>query len=149
MFWGAFGYHGKAELQKVDPRSDSIAYQAIMSAGLLRQGTRMGGRGWIYQQDNAAIHNSRSTREWFEQKKIRVLPWPARSPDLNPMENVWGYLAQKVYAHGRQFHTVDELERTIYAEWDAIPQDFLKKLINSMPNRIFKTILNHGGSSGY
>lgn len=149
MVWGAFGYFGKSELQRVDPKSDSLAYQNILSNGLLGNGTRMGGRGWIFQQDNASIHNSASTRAWLSSKKVRVLPWPARSPDLNPIENVWGYLARRVYAHGRQFATVAELQQTIFEEWDAIPQDYLRTLTESMPNRIFNTIRNGGNSSGY
>lgn len=149
MFWGAFGFNGKSELQKVNPKSDSKAFQDIVTCGLLRHGTRMGGQGWIFQQDNASIHSSSSTRLWLSSKKVRVLPWPARFPDLNPIENVWGYLARKVYAHGRQFNNVSELEKKIYEEWEAISQDYLQTLVNSMPNRIFKTIYAHGASSGY
>lgn len=109
----------------------------------------MDGRGWIFQQDDASINSSSSTKARLSAKKISVLPWPARPPDLNPVENVWGYLAQRVYAHGRQFATVAELERTIYEEWNALPQDYLRKLIESMSNRIFNTIRNGGSSSGY
>jgi hypothetical protein len=44
---------------------------------------------WIYQQDNAPCHKAKSVTEWFKQNNINVLQWPARSPDLNPIENVW------------------------------------------------------------
>lgn len=136
MMWGAFGYYGKSELQSVPVRSNSSDYQAILQSGLIRDGSKMGGRGWIFQQDNAPIHTSASTRAWLATKKVRLLDWPARSPDLNPMENLWGYLSQKVYAHGRQYSSKRELEEAIFREWDAIPQEYLQGLTESMKTRV-------------
>ena len=42
-------------------------------------------------------------------KEIKIMEWPARSPDLNPIENLWGILAKEVYQDGRQFDRVSEL----------------------------------------
>lgn len=149
MFWGAFGYHGKSELQKVNPRSTSTDYQNLLQCGLLRDGNRMGGRGWVFQQDNAPIHVSKSTKEWLNAKKVRVLDWPPRSPDLNPVENAWGYLARKVYAHGRQYSSVEQLSEAIHNEWESIPQSFFQNLVDSMKNRMFKLISKLGDFIGY
>ncbi|KAG3095181.1 hypothetical protein PI125_g16317 [Phytophthora idaei] len=41
------------------------------------------------------------------------MEWPAKSPDLNPIENMWGVLARAVYANGRQFETRGSLISTI------------------------------------
>ena len=50
---------------------------------------------------------------WFQQQGINVLLWPSRSPDLNPIENVWGILVRDVYADNRQYQTVEELKTAI------------------------------------
>ncbi|CAF4257351.1 unnamed protein product [Rotaria magnacalcarata] len=49
----------------------------------------MGGSDWIFQQDNAPIHQLKVNLTWFKSQKINVLPCPSLSPDLNPIENLW------------------------------------------------------------
>ncbi|KAG6604479.1 putative retroelement [Phytophthora cinnamomi] len=75
--------------------------------------------------------------------------WPARSPDCNPIENVWSAMAAKVYAHGRQYHNVADLEAAIMAAWDAIQLDYLLKLVESMPRRCLAVIKKKGGLTKY
>ena len=77
------------------------------------------------------------------------MDWPSRSPDLNPIENLWGILVRAVYADGRQFSTVAELKDAIRAAWAAIKPEVLKKLIESMKNRMFDLICAKGGIINY
>ncbi|CAF0878464.1 unnamed protein product [Brachionus calyciflorus] len=44
---------------------------------------------WFYQQDNAPCHKAGLITHWFSKNSISVMPWPARSPDLNPIERIW------------------------------------------------------------
>lgn len=80
----------------------------------------------------AAIHNSRLAKEWFLTKNIDVLDWPARSPNLNPIENLWGILARKVYVNGKPYQTALELKNAIRLAWLEIPEEILKNLVKSM-----------------
>lgn len=75
--------------------------------------TRIRKEKWQFQQDNAPCHASRSSMKWFLDNNIDVLPWPSRSPDVNPIENIWGYLSRQVYANSRQYSTVSELKQGI------------------------------------
>lgn len=104
---------------------------------------------FIYMQDNASIHVSKQSRAYFSERNIPLLEWPACSPDCNPIENLWGILASRVYANGRQFESIQELKQCIQTYWSAIDQSLIDKLVDSMENRIFEVIKNQGNSIKY
>ncbi|RXN06888.1 Transposable element Tc3 transposase [Labeo rohita] len=87
MIWGAFSFSGKMELQVVQGRQTATGYVDMLQwASFLTEGPRLCGNDWVFQQDNAAVHNAHLTKE----NNVPLLDHPACSPDLNPIENVWG-----------------------------------------------------------
>uniref|UniRef100_A0A3Q2W2Q7 Tc1-like transposase DDE domain-containing protein n=1 Tax=Haplochromis burtoni TaxID=8153 RepID=A0A3Q2W2Q7_HAPBU len=80
-------------------------------------GHRLCGNNWVFQQDNALVHNARRTRDYFQENNITILDHPASSPDLNPVENLWGWMARKVYKKGQQFLTVNALCVALFTTW--------------------------------
>ncbi len=55
-----------------------------------------GDADFILQQDLAPAHSAKTTSTWFKDHDIPVLNWPANSPDLNPIENLWGIVKRKM-----------------------------------------------------
>ncbi|KHJ92840.1 hypothetical protein OESDEN_07260 [Oesophagostomum dentatum] len=94
-----------------------------------------GEQEYRFQQDNARIHMSRSTAAFLNERSIPVLDWSPCNPDLNPIENLWGILAQKVYANNKQYRTINELRLAVVQAWDAIEPGILENLANSMPSQ--------------
>ncbi len=78
-----------------------------------------------------------------------MLPWRARSPDANPIENLWGLLAQRVYHNGKQYDTIEDLKESVRLAWDAIDVCVLDSLISSMPRRLISIIERRGGQTEY
>ena len=75
----------------------------------------------IFQQDNDPKHASRKAKEWFETNDIRVLMWPAQSPDLNPIEHLWQYLKRQLNAYETESKGILELWERVEREWNEIP----------------------------
>lgn len=144
MVWGGFSAKGKTRLAILEGSQNSIDYQATLATYLVPFGDIIHDGDYIFQQDNASIHASRDTRSFFQEMKIDVLNWPALSPDLNPIENVWGIMCRIVYDGGRQYNTVAELKNAVRRAWDSISDDQLIKLVRSMPKRCNDVLENHG-----
>ena len=149
MVWGAFSALGKLELAFTSSRMDGNEYQKILQNHYIPFKNRFRRLQLTFQQDNASMHVLRSTKAWFESKGINLMDWPARSPDLNPMENLWGILVRRIYANNKQYGTKEELQQAILDAWDNVENSVLNNLVNSMPNRIFDVIQCNGNVINY
>jgi transposase len=150
MVWAAFCFSGKTRIVFRPCSGDSEVYQTLLERNLLPFIDELGGGQWIFQQDGASVHRSASTMEWLRSHQIEVLSWPALSPDLNPIENLWGILSRAVYESGhKQFNSVDELQSAVEAKWNAIDISTLETLTESMPRRMYEVISGGGASIKY
>lgn len=149
MIWGAFSSHGKCELAVVPTKMNSEDYIRILESHLEPYLQQYDHLELTFQQDNASVHSSKVTKTYLQRSGINVMNWPAVSPDLNPIENVWGILVREIYDDGKQYNTVDELEVAIRNSWRTISTQTLQNLSQSMPNRIFQVINRNGGATDY
>ncbi|KAG6615753.1 putative retroelement [Phytophthora cinnamomi] len=123
MVWGAFSAEGKSQLAVLRGRQNSGHDVHTLSEYLLPFAHKHHGTDFLLQQDNASIHVSRETKEFMDEMDVKRMEWPARSPDCNPIENIWGKMASRVYAHGRQYNSVAELEKAILLAWESIEKE--------------------------
>jgi hypothetical protein len=65
-----------------------------------------------------------------------ILPWPARSPDLNPIEDIWDMIERRLTTLHRRPQTLAQLQHEIQAAWDQVPQEDIDHLFSSMPRRL-------------
>ena len=148
MVLGAFGLNGVLELKKINTTIDSIGYQEILIASLndeIYNVVQNRNEKIFFQQDNCSIHTSKTTTAFLKkQKKYQILEGPSRSPDLNPIENIWGHLTYKIYGNGQKYYSLKQLEKAIFKEWSLLDTNYLKNLINHMPNRMAKVFINKG-----
>ncbi len=84
---------------------------------------------FIFQQDSAPAHTAKSTKSWLNDHGVGVLDWPANSPYLNPIENIWGIVKRKMI--NKRPKNADELKATVKETWASIPPQQCHKLITS------------------
>jgi len=104
---------------------------------------------WLHLvQDGASSHTAKIVTNWLEEQPFeRMTQWPPHSPDLNPIENVWGIMAQRMAR--RDMHTKEELKAAIIEEWNAIDFALIRALYDSMPARYEQVIRLAGGNTKY
>ena len=123
MIWsGGFSSPGILKLQYVSGREKVADYVKMLNnLSLAQERCRLCGEKWIFRQYHAAIHNASITKKYLVEQKITFLDYPACSPDLNPLENLWGLIVAKVYEGGWQYSAISELKNAILDAWEKIP----------------------------
>jgi hypothetical protein len=99
----------------------------------------------LFMEDNAPIHKSQYTAAWKEDHDIETIRWPAQSPDLNPIENLWAQLKQAIEKRRPREKNVAQLLIALREEWEAMRgKSNLKVLVKSMHRRIKAVIESKG-----
>lgn len=150
--WGCFAAHGVGELYLVDGILEQKQYRQILEDYMLPSAENLfpNDEEWIFQQDNDPKHTANATKDWFRTniyREVKVLDWPAQSPDLNPIENLWSILDQNL--KDRKSNTEDELFTVLKKGWSELSQNCLQNLVESMPRRIKACIENKGLATKY
>ena len=148
MFWGCINTRGVGFLDKVDGRLNAEGYIDVLENSVIPSLHYHGlHSNLVFQQDNAPCHTARIVKQWFNDQGMEVMKWPAQSPDLNPIENLWDQIATKV-AEGNPSNNT-ELLTAVKAAWNALPDERLKTLFDSMRRRCEAVIAAKGGATRY
>jgi transposase len=151
MVWGCIGWNGVVVFSEVEGRMDAEQYVAILEQGLLQSMEESGipQDDIIFQQDNDPKHTSRRAQRWFEEQDIKLLDWPAQSPDLNPIEHTWNHLKKCLSGYPSAPTGVHQLWERVEEQWGEISVEECQKWIESMPRRIQAVIKVKGGHTKY
>ncbi|KAI2644721.1 Transposable element Tcb1 transposase [Labeo rohita] len=148
MVWGAMSAAGVGPLCFLKGRVNAASYQEILEHFMLPSAEKLyGDEDFIFQHDLAPAHSAKTTGKWFTDHGITVLNWPANSPDLNPIENLWDIVKRKL--RDARPNTLDELKAAIEASWASITPQQCHRLIASMPRRIEAVISAKGFRTKY
>ena len=145
MVWGCFCNNKLGPLVLIEGTLNSDRYIELLEEYLLPFLNNLDVENHIFQDDNAPCHASIKTRTWKEDNLRETLPWPAQSPDINPIENLWDILERRVRKHKPLPTNKNDFFTLLKEEWDSIDESQLVRLVKSMPNRI-KTVIKSKGN---
>ena len=147
MVWGAISFHGRSELIRVQGNLTGHRYRDEILAPVVVPFFNANRNVTLFQQDNARCHTARVSMRYLDEQHVRVLPWPAFSPDLSPIEHLWDVLDRRVRRRDPQ--NADQLEEFLRQEWEAIPLHEIQNLIRSMRRRCTTVVNANGGHTRY
>jgi transposase len=107
------------------------------------------GPEFIFMDDNARPHRAQLVNEFIEGEDIQRMEWPARSPDLNPIEHAWDALGRAIGSRQIPPRTLTELKLALQEEWNLLSQELFRNLLNSMKHRCEACIAVKGGHTPY
>ena len=149
VWWcgGCFAGDTVGDLFKIEGILNQHGYHSILQRHAIPSGLRLVGPAFIFQQDNDPKHTSRLCKGYLTKKEsdgvLRQMTWPPQSPDLNPIEMVWGELDRRVKAKGPT--SAKHLWELLQDCWKTISGDYLLKLIKRMPRVCEAVIKAKGG----
>ena len=143
MVWGCFSAQGLGNFHRIHGIMFKENYNIILEEQVMPSIELLAPHGhYIFQQDNDPKHTAIINRAWFEDNGVPLLPWPAQSPDLNPIENLWSILDLKLKERRPQIE--EQLFEALRVGWEALDIPLLERLSDSMPDRIAAVIANKG-----
>jgi hypothetical protein len=127
----------------------ALVYQQMVAAsGVIEwMNERYGENAWVYQDDGASPHRAKSTKQFLNNRCLTLsskLHWPAHSPDLNVIENLWAILKSKIIQY--QSKTSEDLWTAAQLAWNEITIEEINHLIEDFDNRL-KCVEALGGQS--
>jgi len=143
QFWGCITWDGVAALVDLP---QGITLNANILIDILQQHVAQMNNidEYIFQMDNAPAHRSRLVNNWFQNHHITQLPWPAQSPDLSPIENIWSILKYRLSKMNLINHQRNTIIAAVHEIWDSITQAEIRTIIQSMPRRCEQIIHSRG-----
>ncbi|GFV41973.1 transposable element Tcb1 transposase [Trichonephila clavipes] len=147
MVCGGIGYHSRTPLVRIVRTLNSQYYiSEVLEPVVLPY--LPGLATAIFQEDNARTPVARIVQRFFVNHQIELLPWPARFPDLSPIETMWPIVALRLTQITPPATTPDQFWKRVEAAWSAVPKEHIQSFFESMSRRV-ATAINNCGCSGY
>ena len=145
--WGGISERGATPVHIFKQNFNSEAYCNVLNEVLIESADVLYPDGWKLQEDNSSIHKSKFSTAYKKFRDISCIDWPANSPDLNPIENLWGVLRHRIQVRAPK--TIQDVERFVKVEWESFDPNFIYNFTKSMKRRCTLVIDSKGKKINY
>lgn len=154
MFWAAIGYNYKSPIIWMDfdddeetPKSTTLTQTRYRNFILQRIREKLTNKRTIFMQDGARPHTGKVPVQWLEQNKVTwIRDWPANSPDLNPIEEIWKEVNRELAERGVPQSTA-EIKQMVEEIWRDYPMSKVNNHVMSFMSKCKTCVKNRGGLS--
>ena len=148
--WGCISIEGVGPLVRYSGTMENTKLIEIYESQLIKNYPKLRGSSTrpgalLFQQDNAGPHRHNNVARWFKENKVCKIFWPPYSPDLNPLENVWGILQDELYKYNDDLETSEDVWEVAQEIWKKDINSCIPKLYKSLPDRMLEVIERSGG----
>ena len=151
MVWGCFSFDCKLDLVTIQGNLTGARYiQEVLDPVVVPHfdDHTLASRP-LFMDDNARPHRSRAVTQFIHNNAVQNIPWPAMSPDLNPLEHVWDILGRRIKSRDPPPQNLHQLEAALHEEWRQLPMQRFQRLVRGMRRRLEAVIQVRGGSTRY
>lgn len=141
--WGCASSKGFGPLYRIEGNLTAKKYVEILENVMLPARQRIFGQTIsIFMQDNDPKHSAKITKMYLRDHNIDIMVWPANSPDLNPIENLWAEMKRLISC--AKYKNATELWIKAQSLWNNQSQLYFKQTVREMPSRVKEVLHNHG-----
>ena len=146
--WGGISKRGSTDIVIFTGILTATRYAELLDAALIPFIDTQYCRGHRLYQDNDPKHTSRYIQGYFEEKGIHWFKSPAESPDLNPIEKVWG--SMKTWLRNEWKPTsLEHLKEGIKKYWAGLTPDVCSRYIQHLQKVLPEVLKCDGGPTGH
>lgn len=149
MFWGGIMHNRRTPLIPIRQNITGDLYVENIIIPIVYPLRNEIGENFIFQDDNARPHRTRRVQVALDEGNIERMIWPANSPDMNPVEQMWDYVKRAILKRNNPPQTTRDLILAAQEEWNNITQETINNLINSMNRRVTALLHSRGGHTNY
>ncbi|KAA6391313.1 MAG: hypothetical protein EZS28_013160 [Streblomastix strix] len=147
--FGSIGFLLKPRIEMIPSIVNGEVQQGLLQRNFVSELSAKGDKKHEFVSDDAPWHRANSISQWFAKSKVSWISLTPYSPDLNPMENFWGAVSQKVYKGVRNFDTETQFGEVIKKAVESLVQSYINRICESIADRIFKVIESRGVTLNY
>ena len=149
VVWGAFLLNDRTPAYVIDGYLNGNRYlQEVIQPFVIPALQRIGAAA-MFQDNNTRPHRARVVTDFLRQHNVNRMDWPPYLSDLNPIDHAWDELGHRLRSNHVPPTNHAHMVRMLVAEWQAIPQAFFQRLVNSMRRRCTECIKAREGYTHY
>ncbi len=129
--------YGRTALVRTIGSFDKNTYRVIIDSHVLpfTEQKHGGTESFVLQEDNCGLHRATTIATYLQNKDAVRMKWPAQSPDLNPIENIWGIMRTRLRKRDVLPRSPMHLFQILSGMWNSLPDSIFGNLVASMPKR--------------